>query len=313
MLHAQNSNGLKVAPADTLLILEEEALLRSLQELASEVAASNTGQVQVGQEDLMQVLRYQLMLNLLAPKEPNVVYHIGTPGYNHQPVRKGDVAQEARLARLERMLEAMLAERNNAANATSNKIVVNTAKPKAQAVDTLALKQQRALEELEAKLAQAEARLKSLENTPHTDLNLPSLSLTEGLNGLTTNTQTVIHATDTVQVTKRVEVATDFKRSVYFNVGSSVVDSLAARTLDEVVTFLSDYPESQLNLSGFASPEGNAAYNKQLAERRLAAVVTYLTSKGVDQKRLISKATGIDRSRSGFQLARRVDLSLRDK
>lgn len=311
-LQAQNPDLLmpKAAPADTLLVLEEEALLRSLQQLADQLSTSET-QVQVDQEDLMQVLRYQLMLNLLSPKDPAVVYYLGSD-HCPQASPKSNTAQEVRLARIERMLEALMAEKK----AANNKVTVVTKQPQAkpQAIDSTALKQMKSIKALEAKLAEAEARLKSLEATPKVDMNLPNLSLADGLTGFGHNAQTIIHATDTVQVTNRVEVATDFKRSVYFNVSSHQIDTLAARTLDEVVAFLGVYPEAVLVLNGYASPEGNAAYNKQLADRRLAAVISYLGSKGIDTKaRLVSGTTGIDRTRSGFQLARRVDLSLKAK
>lgn len=320
VVHAQNPDlpRAKTVAADTLLVMEEKALLRSLQQLADGLAAGET-QPQAKQEDLMQILRYQLMLNLLAPKEPTVIYHLspessgGTTVTNNLGGR-GTTAQEVRLARLERMLETLLTERREAEAKVLVSAPTSVAKTQSeQTVDTTALKQMQAIKDLEAKLAQTEALLKKMDANPQIDLKLPSLSLSDELANLSHNAQTIIHTTDTIEVTKRVQVATDFKRSVYFNVASDRIDPLAARTLDEVVTFLAEYPEAQLNLSGFASPEGNAAYNEQLADRRLSTVIAYLASKGVDRTRLIADKTGIDRSRSGFQLARRVDLSLREK
>jgi outer membrane protein OmpA-like peptidoglycan-associated protein len=58
---------------------------------------------------------------------------------------------------------------------------------------------------------------------------------------------------------------------------------------------LNDSPGMRLHIEGYASPEGSAAYNKALSERRALAVRDYLTKRGIDPSRLTVTAYGEER------------------
>lgn len=334
VLHAQNQKRSlerqsAVAP---LIELDEATLIKGLERLANEVAKTENSEDE-HRSDMTELLRYQLLLNLLAHKEPSVIYQV-LPHSNSLTNRSGgrsehrsDLNQEIRLARLERMLQMLLAQQKSASSIVSpTKVIVSDEKPTVQAPKIVVSEKEpevkthqsiandsvanQSIKALEDKLASLQAQLRSIEKTPKKTIELPNLE--QGIKPLEHNSQTVIIAMDTIRTTttEEVAIAADFKRSVYFNVGSSQIDDLARRTLDEVVRFLKDYPQAKLTVSGYASPEGNINRNKRLAEHRLSSVISYLTTMGVEQSRLVHGATDIDRSKSGFQLARRVDLIL---
>ncbi len=66
--------------------------------------------------------------------------------------------------------------------------------------------------------------------------------------------------------------------------------------LDAVTQILKDHPEiTHLRIEGHTDNKGNPVYNKGLSERRAASVVKWLTSAGIDKKRLESKGFGMER------------------
>lgn len=130
----------------------------------------------------------------------------------------------------------------------------------------------------------------------------------QGATTQTTDTLRIVeHRVDTVATT---DVA-DFKRSVYFTVGSAVLDSYASKTLIEVLDFLRQYPNVRVRIVGYASADGNAKQNKALAERRTQSVVSFIKSAGLSNQ-IETARGGIDTAVSGYQLARRVDILLMD-
>ena len=115
--------------------------------------------------------------------------------------------------------------------------------------------------------------------------------------------QTVVR-TDTV-------VVSHFKRQVFFAVGKSELLPEARLALNEVYRILSTDAEMKLYLTGYSSPDGNAAQNERLSRLRSQAVLDYLTACGISADRLISVAGGIDRNTDLMSSARRVDIELK--
>lgn len=116
----------------------------------------------------------------------------------------------------------------------------------------------------------------------------------------------------------RTEVRTDtvlrtigFKRQVFFAVGQSKLLPEARLTLNEAYRLMSEDPALQLILTGYASPEGNARRNAQLASERSQSVLDYLIACGISPERLQSVSGGVDRQSGLRGVARRVDLELR--
>jgi outer membrane protein OmpA-like peptidoglycan-associated protein len=61
-------------------------------------------------------------------------------------------------------------------------------------------------------------------------------------------------------------------------------------TLDDVVKLMKEQPSAKLVITGYADILGSEAYNKKLSQMRADEVKHYLTTKGIEGKRL--KATG---------------------
>ena len=101
----------------------------------------------------------------------------------------------------------------------------------------------------------------------------------------------------------------DIKNEVYFTVGSHVLSDVAKSTLDEVVAKALFNPLVKIELKGYASPEGNMAFNNRLSERRVNSVATYLKEKGISGSRLVLVPSGIDSMKTQKKDARRVDIT----
>ena len=64
------------------------------------------------------------------------------------------------------------------------------------------------------------------------------------------------------------------------------------KALDEVALILGRVPLLELEASGHTDSKGTDSYNQMLAKKRSASVVSYLTSKGIDGKRIRSISKG---------------------
>jgi outer membrane protein OmpA-like peptidoglycan-associated protein len=84
-----------------------------------------------------------------------------------------------------------------------------------------------------------------------------------------------------------------------------------------VATILKDHPEIQkVRIEGHTDNRGNAKYNKELSDKRAASVVKWLTTFGIDKKRLSSKGFGLEKpidtneTDDGRQNNRRVEFHI---
>jgi len=78
--------------------------------------------------------------------------------------------------------------------------------------------------------------------------------------------------------------------SFEYNKAELTPDSLAI--LDKVALSLRDWPEVKVEIGGHTDSRGSETYNQKLSEKRAAAVLDYLGSKGVDAMRMTSKGYG---------------------
>lgn len=72
----------------------------------------------------------------------------------------------------------------------------------------------------------------------------------------------------------------------------AALDAKARETLDKVAAFLNDYPKVSMNVEAHTDDRGGDDYNMGLSERRAAACVAYLKSKGIAEGRLKAKPFG---------------------
>ena len=82
---------------------------------------------------------------------------------------------------------------------------------------------------------------------------------------------------------------------VFFETDSSSLTPTAMATLDKQAAWLQRYNNYRIMIEGHADERGTREYNVALGARRAAVVVSYLASKGVDQRRITSKSFGKER------------------
>lgn len=92
----------------------------------------------------------------------------------------------------------------------------------------------------------------------------------------------------------------------------------AARSMDQLVTFLNQYPQRRALVEGFTDSIGSDAANQALSDRRAGAVRSALVDRGVAPERVTAKGYGEahpisgNDSAGGRQANRRVEILLSD-
>src|SRR5690606_9513214 len=76
---------------------------------------------------------------------------------------------------------------------------------------------------------------------------------------------------------------------VFYDYDKSEIRNDAKPILDKLVAMLNDNPSINIEIQSHSDSRGSTAYNQGLSNRRAAAVVNYLTSKGIAKTRLQSK------------------------
>jgi outer membrane protein OmpA-like peptidoglycan-associated protein len=79
---------------------------------------------------------------------------------------------------------------------------------------------------------------------------------------------------------------------VNFKSGSAVLETDAAKTLDEAVQSLTYWSDVKVEVGGYTDNRGSAALNKALSLDRAKAVKAYFASKGIDPARMDVKGYG---------------------
>ncbi|WP_182026788.1 OmpA family protein [Vibrio rotiferianus] len=72
---------------------------------------------------------------------------------------------------------------------------------------------------------------------------------------------------------------------------AKLTDSVSER-LDNFVNFLNEYPQAQVEITGYTDSSGPEAYNQKLSERRAQSVADYLIAAGIDADRFTVKGLG---------------------
>lgn len=304
--------------SDSLIIVEEDALVRSLVALVQ--ARDSVAEVEL--REVIELLRLQLLFDLFAPQDQ--------PLPNATPVATaGDqTLLRERIALLERMLGTQPSSPQISLRPTTTKAVVEP--HQAQRIETRMV-------EREVQTPQRSRDTTTTATTPRRELS-PRRTSTVVVNTTRENKQQVAElerqlaelearladttsvaevsalsasaVADTIRLVSR-EVMLQprgFQRSVFFTLGSHAVGAQAEVVLSEVVAFLREFGSTRICLRGFASPDGSTKANELLARRRLAAVEAYLRSQGIASDRIVVEQASIDRQAIGHQIARRVDV-----
>jgi outer membrane protein OmpA-like peptidoglycan-associated protein/tetratricopeptide (TPR) repeat protein len=105
--------------------------------------------------------------------------------------------------------------------------------------------------------------------------------------------------------------------NIYFKFNKAEFTTDSYTELNKLEKMLSGNASSQVEISGHTDATGHAEYNKDLSQRRANAVVSYLTNKGIDQRRLSAVGFGEEKplasnddESEGRELNRRVEFKI---
>lgn len=105
--------------------------------------------------------------------------------------------------------------------------------------------------------------------------------------------------------------------NIEFEFASAALTPNGLNQLQEVIRFMRDQPEIQLDVWGHTDWKGNGEYNQKLSELRAAAVVRHLVESGIAAGRLSSAGFGemkpidTNETEAGRARNRRVELNIR--
>lgn len=120
-----------------------------------------------------------------------------------------------------------------------------------------------------------------------------------------------------VSVTRRGNnITLNMPGNITFATDSADLNADFFRVLNSVTRVVREFDQTVIEVAGYTDSTGTVAYNKQLSERRSAAVASYLTAQGIRADRIIqvgmgeSKPIASNDTVTGRQLNRRVELTL---
>ena len=297
--------------ADTLITLSEEDLMRAVRTVAEARLATETQQSVYGgftAEDL-RLVKLQMLLGALglsgAPMPATSTGNAQSCPYATRPVQQAQPqAGSARLDRLEQLMLLLLQRRESDRDAI---VLPARSKGQKQTIVQQPVVDNSSSDSLLRVLQQELVALRAAQQAqpaqqPQVIIQQPAPTVVQQ--------PAPAPAVQPVVETQVVPVVSYFKRQVFFPLGKSELLPEARLTLNEVYRVLSGDPAMKLYLTGYASPEGNAAQNERLSRLRSQAVLDYLTACGVSSDRLISVAGGVDRNTDLKSSARRVDIDL---
>ena len=239
-------------------------------------------------------LRKQWLLSLLLGGQQQSQTVIGSTGYN--------ASYDARLRNIEQLLQSRTRTKQG------NSIIVlpresNHSMVQPQYIQAAPSGSQNTL---------VQNTKKTIDSVIVTKTLVPAQTLAPAQTQATVQTKndTIYIKEPTAQPMESVEsVSESLSCSIYFSVGSAVLNAASKNLLKEVASTLAANPELKLRLSAYASPEGNKANNERLAKRRYQSVINEFMHYGIDASRLDTTPNlGIDLGKRIPDLARRVDI-----
>ena len=240
-------------------------------------------------------LRKQWLLSLLLGGQQQSQTVIGSTGYN--------ASYDARLRNIEQLLQL-----RTRTNRQGNSIIVLPRESKHSMVQPQYIQAAPSV----PKNTLVQNTKKTIDSVIVTQTLVPTQTLAPAKTPATVQTKndTIYIKEPTAQPIESVEsVSESLSCSVYFSVGSAVLNAASKNLIKEVASTLAANPELKLRLSAYASPEGNKANNERLAKRRYQSVVNEFMHYGIDASRLNTTPNlGIDLGKRIPDLARRVDI-----
>lgn len=109
-------------------------------------------------------------------------------------------------------------------------------------------------------------------------------------------------------------------RNIYYDFDKAVIKKESFQYLDKLVAWLKSHPTVSLEISGHTDNSGLDSYNKILSQKRVDAVMLYLTAKGIGAERLTAIGYGEERplasnddNKEGREINRRTEFKVLSK
>jgi OOP family OmpA-OmpF porin len=93
-----------------------------------------------------------------------------------------------------------------------------------------------------------------------------------------------------VKLKEKVTIKVDVK----FATGGNAIDASGDAEVQKLADFLTEYPDTTVEVAGHTDNTGNAAFNRSLSQKRADAVRGRLIDKGIDGSRVTAKGYGPD-------------------
>ncbi len=87
-------------------------------------------------------------------------------------------------------------------------------------------------------------------------------------------------------------ITVEFSNSVLYAFNSAELNSGSNATLNDLITVLNKYPDTNIEVQGHTDSTGTMEYNQTLSEKRAASVASYLTAHGIASARITTKGFG---------------------
>ena len=87
-------------------------------------------------------------------------------------------------------------------------------------------------------------------------------------------------------------IVVEFSSAVLFGFDQSALTTTANGTLNQLITILNKYPNTNLEVQGHTDSLGTVDYNNQLSIKRATNVADYLTNDGIANQRITIKGFG---------------------
>jgi outer membrane protein OmpA-like peptidoglycan-associated protein len=87
-------------------------------------------------------------------------------------------------------------------------------------------------------------------------------------------------------------IVIEFNSKVLFGFDESGLSTGAKNNLDNLVSILQKYPDTNIEVQGHTDAQGTTAYNQTLSQQRASAVSDYLNNRGINLSRISVKGFG---------------------
>lgn len=79
---------------------------------------------------------------------------------------------------------------------------------------------------------------------------------------------------------------------IYYDFNKYIIREDASASLDDLLSFLKEYPETKINLVSHTDSRGTKKYNQWLSQKRAESAVNYLAQRGIAKERMTARGEG---------------------